>query len=489
MANMDTDVAEDALQNDVEGAETGSAGRLEQTVAVQMVGPCRRHVTVTIPRSDIDSAFNRAVKELIDTVRIPGFRPGRVPRLLVEKKFKEDITGSVRQNLLMRSLEQVADENDLDAINEPDFDMESLSIPEEGDFTYEFDVEVRPEFTLPSYKGLAIERPTRELTEADFAAEEAKFLRQFARVVSVDGAVEPGHIIEAAVSATWNGQELLASTEQSLVVRPTLRFQDAEIAGFDKLMSGATIDDVRTTEVKISSEAARVETRGETVQVSFKVLNVQTFKLPELTAEFAEANGFETVEKVKEYVRESQTRQLEYEQRQAARKQVLSKITESATWDLPESLVRRQVDNALRREVLEMQQAGFSDEQISARRNELLQQQITMTRQALKEHFVLDRISDEEKLEVTPQEIDMEVYLMALRRGESPRKMRARLEKQGLMENLAAQVLERKAIDFIVSNASFTDVPAPVDSGEETVEAVSLALCGESLGSAAAMAN
>ncbi len=486
MANMDTGVADETTGAEVEAP---AVDRLEQTVSIQEVGPCRRHVTVTIPRSDIESQFNKAVKELIETVRIPGFRPGRVPRVLVEKKFKDEIVSSVRQNLLMRSLEQVADENDLDAINEPDFDMESLSIPDEGDFTYEFDVEVRPEFTLPEYKGLTLERPVRELSDADYAAEERKFLRQFARLVSADGAVEPGHIVDATITVTWNGQQLLPPTDQTFIVRPTLRFQDGEVAGFDKLISGAKIDDVRTADVKISPEAARMEVRGETVQVSFQVTDVRTFKIPELNQEFAETNGFESVEKVQEFVRDSQKRKLEYDQRQSARKQVLSKITESATWDLPETLVRRQVDNALRREVLEMQQAGFNDDEISARRNELLQQQITMTRQALKEHFVLDRISDEEKLEVTPQEIDMEVYLMALRRGESPRKMRARLEKQGLMENLAAQVLERKAIDFIISNATFKDVSAPVDSDDESVQAISLALCGETLGSAAALAN
>lgn len=486
MANMDTGVADETTGAEVEAP---AVDRLEQTVSIQEVGPCRRHVTVTIPRSDIESQFNKAVKELIETVRIPGFRPGRVPRVLVEKKFKDEIVSSVRQNLLMRSLEQVADENDLDAINEPDFDMESLSIPDEGDFTYEFDVEVRPEFTLPEYKGLTLERPVRELSDADYAAEERKFLRQFARLVSADGAVEPGHIVDATITVTWNGQQLLPPTDQTFIVRPTLRFQDGEVTGFDKLISGAKIDDVRTADVKISPEAARMEVRGETVQVSFQVTDVRTFKIPELNQEFAETNGFESVEKVQEFVRDSQKRKLEYDQRQSARKQVLSKITESATWDLPETLVRRQVDNALRREVLEMQQAGFNDDEISARRNELLQQQITMTRQALKEHFVLDRISDEEKLEVTPQEIDMEVYLMALRRGESPRKMRARLEKQGLMENLAAQVLERKAIDFIISNATFKDVSAPVDSDDESVQAISLALCGETLGSAAALAN
>jgi len=80
---------------------------------------------------------------------------------------------------------------------------------------------------------------------------------------------------------------------------------------------------------------------------------------------------------------------------------VLKQITESATWDLPESMVQRQVENALYREVLEMQQAGFTDSQIEARKNQLLQSRISMTRQALKEHFVLDKIATAESIEVT----------------------------------------------------------------------------------------
>src|SRR5260370_33221864 len=102
-----------------------------------------------------------------------------------------------------------------------------------------------------------------------------------------------------------------------------------------------------------------------------------------------------------------------------------------------------------------MQQAGFTDEQIRARQNELLQQQISMTRQALKEHFVLDKIATQEKIEVTPQDKDVEISYMAMQRGESPRKVRARLEKTGLLEKLEAQILERRAVEVVPDRAVF----------------------------------
>jgi trigger factor len=197
-----------------------------------------------------------------------------------------------------------------------------------------------------------------------------------------------------------------------------------------------------------------------------------------LNQEFLDQLDVESQAVLRQEIREVLERQVTYEQRQTTRKQVLEKITASANWDLPESLVKRQVENALQREILEMQQAGFTDEQIRARQNELLQQQISMTRQALKEHFVLDKIATLEKLEVTPQDKDVEIAYMAMQRGESPRKVRARLEKTGLIENLEAQILERKAVDVVLEKAVFTDIPG--ESGrKDDVEAVELSVCGQ----------
>ena len=127
-----------------------------------------------------------------------------------------------------------------------------------------------------------------------------------------------------------------------------------------------------------------------------------------------------------------------------------------------------------------MQQAGFTSQQILARENELRQKSISSTRQALKEHFVLDRIATKEKIEVTPIDIESEINMMAVQRGESPRRVRARLQKSGVIENLEAQIRERKAVDFILRSAQFEDVSAPTRSANDDVQALSLSVCGMS---------
>ncbi len=461
-------------------AEAGEEAPFKMSLVVDIkdAGPCKKHVRVTIPRGDLDHFYNEAVKDLVTTAAVPGFRTGHVPRKLVEKRFRKEVGEQVRQKVLMQSLQQLGEDHKLDAINEPDLDVENLVLPEEGDFTYEFDIEVRPEFDLPNYAGLSIKRPMRAITDADVDAYLDNYLAQFGQLVPHDGPAEAGDYVLAELRFESNGTELGRPVEKQIRIRPTLRFADAEVAGFDKLMKGVRQGDKREVKSKISVEASKVELRGEPVTIHFEIKDVQRLRLPELNQEFLDQLGVESEAGLRQEVREALERQVTYEQRQATRRQVLEKITASANWDLPESLVKRQVENALHREILEMQQAGFTDEQIRARQNELLQRQISMTRQALKEHFVLDKIATQEKLEVSPHDKDVEIAFMAMQRGESPRKVRARLEKTGLIENLEAQILERKAVDVVLQKAVFQDVPGEPEKKMD-VEAVELSVCGQ----------
>jgi trigger factor len=450
--------------------------KMSLTVDIQNAGPCKKHVRVQVPRSDLEHFYEEAVKDLVTTAAVPGFRTGHVPRKLIEKRFRKEVGDHVRQKVLMQSLQQLGEDHKLDAINEPDLDVESLVLPE-------FDVEVRPEFDLPDYAGLSIKRPMRAITDAEVQTYLENYLAQFGQLVPHDGPAEAGDYVLANLNFESGGKELSRASQKQIRIRPVLRFADAEIAGFDKLMQGVRPGDMREATGKIAVEASSIELRGEPVKIHFEVTDVQRLRLPELTQEFLDQLGVESEVVLRKEVREILERQVTYEQRQATRRQVLEKITASADWDLPESLVKRQVENALRRELLEMQQAGFTDEQIRARQNELLQQQISTTRQALKEHFVLDKIATQEKLEVTPHDKDVEIAYMAMQRGESPRRVRARMEKMGLIENLEAQILERKAVDVVLEKAVFVDVPGEAGKPSD-VEALELSVCGHEVESA-----
>lgn len=458
-----------------EGAE--EEYKMSVKAEIENAGPCRKHIRISIPQEDIKHFYGEEVAELAEKAEVPGFRVGHVPKKLIEKRFKQELSQQVKQKVLVQSLEQVAEDHELDPISEPNIDFEAIELPEDGDFEYEFDIEVRPDFDLPDYDGLKIERPTRDITDDDVEAYRKRFLEQYATREEHDGAAEANDYVTLSAEFKHDGRPLHKIGEFTTQIRPVLAFQDAELEGFDKLMIGAKAGDVRETELKVSTETENVEMRGETVTAKFTVKSVKQLKMPELTAEFLERVGLDSEEDMDDEIRATLTRQVEYQQRQACRKQVLAQITQSADWDLPEELVLKQVENALRREILEMQQAGFTQQEIRARENEIRQRAVSNTEQALKEHFVLDRIAEKEEIEVSDGELDFEIQMMAMQRGESARRVRARLEKSGMDENLAAQIRERKAVDVILSRAKFDD--KPMDPPVETnVASVSNSVCG-----------
>jgi trigger factor len=450
--------------------------RLNLKVDIDDAGPCRKHVTVTVPREDVEKYFARATGEMVGSASVPGFRKGHAPKQLIERRFRKELSEEVKRGVLLQSLEQLEGEERLDPINQPDIDIESLDIPEEGDFTYDFEVEVRPEFSLPDYSGLTIERPTREVTDADVEHHLHNFLEQFGSFEERDGAAEPGDYLRLTIAFEHEGRPLRKIEDQRARLLPVLRFTDAEISNFGEVMQGATAGDVRETDLVISQEAESIEMRGETVHATFTVNRVERLKMPELNKSFFEDIGVGSEEELRNLIRSTLERQVTYQQRQAVRQQVLEKITESADWALPEELVRKQVENALRREILEMQQAGFTRSQIQSRENEIRQNAVSTTRQALKEHFVLDKIAETEKIEVSQSEIDTEIHLMAMQQGESARRLRTRLVRSGMIENLEAQIRERKAVDVVLGRAQFEDTPMEPLT-ETDVEAVPHAVC------------
>ena len=150
---------------------------------------------MTVSREDIDRYLDKEFSELMPDAHVPGFRPGHAPRKLVENRFRKDVVGRVKGALLMDSLSQIHDDYDLSAIGEPDLDLDTVEVPDEGPMTFEFDLEVRPQFDLPQWKGLQIEKPVREFTDADVDQALKRILTNRGSLVPVDGPAEPGDYI------------------------------------------------------------------------------------------------------------------------------------------------------------------------------------------------------------------------------------------------------------------------------------------------------
>jgi trigger factor len=459
-----SDAAESTATAEIDGVEVGKEpAKLHQTVEIQDTGPCKKHIKVTVDRVDIDARLDEKYSELVTEHRshVQGFRPGKAPRKLVERFYREEIENQVRGEILMASLEQLAEEQDIAPLAPPDLDPAKIVIPKEGPMVYEFEVEVRPQFALPNYKGLKLKRPVQTFTDADVTKEKRRLLEPYGQVVPKDGnppTAAIGDLITCDIVTKLGNKTLNEVKEVRVRVDPQLALKDGVAETFGKDVSGAKAGDTRTVDIKLSDAVANPEMRGQTIRATFTINDVKTVRLPEMSPELLEQFGVSTEEQLEELLRVVLQRRLEYLQRQAARQQVINLVAEQALAELPQELLVRQARRAMQRKAVEMQSAGLADEEINSRLRMMQQDVVKSTSAALKEHFVLQKIAEDEKIEVSDDDIDAEVERIAARTDESPRKVRAKLEREDMLESLAAELLESKALDLILESAEYEEV-------------------------------
>jgi trigger factor len=444
--------------------------KIKQTVDIKDIGPCKKHIKVTVLREDIDASFQKKFKELVGDSWVPGFRPGKAPKPIVQRKFKKDVHDQVKGEILLASLEQLAEEFDVAPLSAPNLNTGALAIPDKGDFVYEFDVEVRPHFDLPEYKGLKLKKPVREFTETDVDEEQTRLLSNDGQLVPKDGPAQKGDYIIVDMLTTFGNETVGDAKEITLRVDDTMSFKDGIAQKFGEQLIGAKAGESRKVDISMTDAVAIDRLKGQTVQATLDIKDVKRLRLPELDEVFLEKYHCKTVDQFRETIRIVLQRRLEYTQRQSIREQVLGLITASATWELPQDLLLRQARKTLARKVMEMREAGISEDEIKARQRMLERDVLSSTASALKEHFVLQKIAENEKIELEQFEIDEEIERIAEQYGETPRRIRAQFEREDLLETLAAQLIERKALDLILSSAEYEEVPIGKEGGMATVE-------------------
>jgi trigger factor len=445
-------------ETDVETTnEAAQKPELKMDVKVETKSTCERHVVVTIPRAEVDRYRSDAFNDIAPKAELPGFRAGKAPRKLVESRFKEQVLEQVKSSLVMDSLQRVTDSDYFSAIGEPNFDYEAVDLPEQGDFVYEFDIEVRPDFEAPNWQGLKLNRPVCEITEKHVDSHLSRTLTRFVKGEPVDGECKAGDTIDMNASFSLNGKQIAHFEEETVVVRPKLTFGDAQLDGFDKLMSGKKEGEKVTAKLTLSDSAANEELRGKEIEAEFEIREIRRIQIEEIDAATLEELGFDDVEELREFVRVELNQQFEYNQQQTLRKQIVEILTKDANWELPESLVRSQTNRELQRMVLELQRSGFDQNQINSYVNLARINARETTKAALREHFVLEKIAEDLKLEPSAEDYEKEIALIAEQNDTSARRIRSRLEKTGQMDALRNQIIERMVIQKVVEAGNVED--------------------------------
>ncbi len=445
--------------------------QLDLTVEITDAGPCKKHLKVDIAADEIKTQFQDSLKSMRKEAQVPGFRTGRAPQTLVQKRFKKEVAGQVKSTLVMAALEQIDKQYKLAPISRPDLDIEAIELEDDKPLHFEMDVEVQPDFPLPNYKELTATRPIRVITETDVDNQLKRFLERYAEEIpKLEGGAELGDLLTVKLRFEKDGVFLNETPEVKIRLQSELRFQDGHVPDLDKLLLGVRPGDSRQGLAKIGTSSPDPAIRGQEIQVSFEILDLKSYRIPDVDAPFLVNLGFDSESEFRTAIREMLERRHKFNQQKAVRQSILDQLIESTPFGLPPDLVRRQEQSTLRRTVFELKQNGMTDKEIQARESEIRANAHESTLKSLKEFFLLSKIAEAEEIKVEDSDIDDEIDAIAERTDESPRRVRSRILKDGLDDSLATQILERKTIERILSYATITDVEtSEVEREVETV--------------------
>jgi len=444
-------------------------------VNVETIATCKKRLSITIPREEIDAKFGERFTELEREAFVPGFRPGHAPRRLIERRFKDAVTEEVRAKLVAEAMEKALEEQQLDIVGEPDIDPEKIELPEEGAMTFSVDLEVRPEFDLPEdYSRIPIEDVERPQVTDESVARALERLREqhgSLETVGEDEGAEERDLVLADLT--------IQAGEVMVVDRQNVRLPVREVAiegirlpELPGLLAGAKAGETKHATITIGQEADAEGVRGQEADLTLKVNAVQRLRLPS-DEELLQATGYEDMDALKAAVRRQQESRSQAEFREAQEQAVRRWLLDEIPFDLPEDLVGRHANRLLQRRLTSMQYRGVPADEIEQHLDEISDATGEQAAQDLRLHFILDAIAKKEKVEVAEAEVDARVRFMAVQYGRKADRLREEMEASGHLDSLRAQILEDKVIRTLLDRVTGAAAPEQAAGAAEASEAES----------------
>ena len=439
----------------------------EYPITVEDAGPGTKKVSIEIPRERITSEMDKQFKELRQQAAIPGFRVGHAPQKLIQKRFSADVKEQVRRSLISESFEQAVEKNNLQVIGEPEFDNpDAIQLPEEGSLSYSFTVEVRPEFTLPDLGNLKVKRPRIQITDQNVDQAMQNLREQQGTLVPAeDRGVERGDYITADVHVKLDGNVLAQQHDANLVVRPG-RVAGIQIDDLDKQLEGLKPGETRTINAHVPDTYGNEQLRGKDVQIEVSLKDVKKLELAEVTPEFLADLGFDSEQELRQALREQMDEKIAYDVQQAMREQVNRYLLDNTQVDLPSKLSEKQTDRIISRRAVDLMMRGMPRDQVEANIERLRHGARDEAARELTLFFILQRLADQEKVEVDEAELNGRIAMLAAQQGRRPEKVKQEMAKDNSLGNLYVQLREQKAVDQLLEKAQIEDVDVEAEKKE-----------------------
>ena len=434
-------------------------------VEVENQPHCVATLKIELPPEQVSKEWDAIANSLAAQARIPGYRPGKAPKRVIEAKFRKDIQDELTKKLVSKSYHEAIAEKQLRVVSLTN--LEDVEFGDDRSMRFRATVVTAPEFELPDYKGIPLQLPDTKVSEEEIDAAVERLREQSADFVDVperglamedfavldfEGTIEGKPIAELAPNASRNLQG-----GKKFWLRLAA---DNFLPGFVEQLIGQKPDETRSIKVEFPADFPVAEAAGKTAEYQVTLKEIKQRVLPPLDDVFA---AKWMPEKTLADLRQALEHQIEHEKghelERARERQVVQFLSERIQFELPPNLLKQETRNALAELVQRNRERGVPDDALKEKEEELIRMASGLAAHRLKTNFILHRIAEQEKIQVTRADLDETIRHQAMHHNITPEKMRQEIEKNDGMNGLVEQVLLGKTIDFLGSNATIESAP------------------------------
>lgn len=434
-------------------------------VKISDAGPSLKKLHIEIPADVVSGKIKESMDVLAKEAALPGFRPGKAPRALIEKRFGKNVRSDAKGQLVSQAYTKAVEEHKLRVIGEPTSEMLPKAEIEEGKpFAFEVEVEVMPEFELPKLDGVEVIRPLIDVTDEMVEKEITNLKINEGELESRDKAIAGDYLTGHAVMKDDKGTEFY--NIQGAVVQSPTKDKNGKgmilgivVDDFSKQLGEPKAADTVTIKVKGPAQHEVEGIRNADLTVTFKIDRIDRIIQADIEKVLA-ATGFPSEAELRDRVRDRLKQNAMVQQQTAMRQQLAKHLLDTTKMDLPQRLTAAQASRTLERRRMELMYRGVKPAEIEEHIAELRNASNAVTVRDLKLQFLLAKAAEDLKVQVTEADVNNAIVRMAMERGERPDKLRQQIIQSNQGNFVVSQVRDHKTMDAILAKAKVSEMPA-----------------------------
>ena len=431
-------------------------------VDVEDVSSCRKVLVVDVPTESVMTEYDDVVVAYRKVAKIPGFRKGKAPLDVVERRHAKDITEDTKERLVPRFYQEALEKKQIKPVAL--LNVSDVVLDKNKGMSFKVTLDVAPEFRLPKYKKISLKRNSAAVDDQEVDEAFDRFLDNFARFEDVvDRPAREGDLVVIDYEGTCDGKPVSEIAGDCAGLGDGKDFmamvgEPEFLPGFSKGMQGAAVGEQRTIDIEFPDDYHVPAVAGKHASYAIAVKGVREKAPPELNEEFFKRFDVASKDELMGKIRSDLEKAAEDRQKATLKDDVAKFLLSKVDCELPASIVKQEHDASVQSIIRRNIMNGVSKEELEANKDSIFASVAEGSKDRVKLSYILARIAEDAGIEVKDDEVDAHINEMAPQYRMSPAQLRAEIEKKGGMDGLKSDIRSGNTLNFLIDSAKIKDV-------------------------------